>query len=66
MLYISEDWPQPFTVALHKGLVRTSTGGPDAPLGADVSAAGLKKVLLGLSVEESGGLIDSLGYKRDW
>jgi NAD(P)-dependent dehydrogenase (short-subunit alcohol dehydrogenase family) len=54
------------TVALHPGWVRTRMGGTDAPLGADVSAQGLKKVLLGLSAEESGCLIDSLGDKRDW
>ncbi len=54
------------TVALHPGWVRTRMGGTDAPLGADVSAQGLKKVLLGLTVEESGCLIDSLGDKRVW
>lgn len=54
------------TVALHPGWVRTRMGGTDATLGADVSAQGLKKVLLGLSVEDSGCLIDSLGDKRVW
>ncbi len=54
------------TVALHPGWVRTRMGGPNAPLGADVSAQGVKKVLLGLSVEDSGCLIDSLGDKRVW
>ncbi len=54
------------TVALHPGWVRTRMGGTDALLGADVSAQGLKKVLLGLSIEDSGCLIDSLGEKRVW
>ena len=53
-------------VALHPGWVRTRMGGPAAPLDADVSAAGLKKVLLGLPNADSGCLIDSLGAKRAW
>ena len=54
------------TVALHPGWVRTRMGGAEAPLGADVSAQGLKKVLLDLSIKDSGCLIDSLGDKRAW
>ena len=53
-------------VALHPGWVRTAMGGPNAPLAADVSARALKQVLLGLRVEDSGCLIDSLGKKRVW
>jgi NAD(P)-dependent dehydrogenase (short-subunit alcohol dehydrogenase family) len=54
------------TVALHPGWVRTGMGGPEAPLGAEASAEGLKKVLLGLSADESGCLIDFSGDKRAW
>lgn len=54
------------SIALHPGWVRTRMGGTEAPLGADVSARGLKKVLLDLSIEDSGCLIDSLGDKRVW
>lgn len=54
------------TVALHPGWVNTRMGGPDAPLSADVSAQGLKKVLLELKTEDSGYLIDSFGDRRVW
>ena len=53
-------------VALHPGWVRTSIGGAAAPLTADISAQGLKKVLLGLTAADSGYLIDSVGEKRAW
>jgi len=54
------------SVAFHPGWVRTDMGGAKAPLTAEVSAEGLKKVLLGLSKEDSGRLIDYSGTKRDW
>ena len=53
-------------VALHPGWVRTRMGGPNAPLAAEVSAKALKKVLLELSLADSGCLIDSFGNKRPW
>jgi NAD(P)-dependent dehydrogenase (short-subunit alcohol dehydrogenase family) len=54
------------SVALHPGWVRTRMGGPEAPLSVEASAQGVKKVLLGLSIRDSGCLIDPQGTKRAW
>jgi len=54
------------TVSLHPGWVQTDMGGADATLTADVSAQGLKKVLLELDIEDSGCLFDYSGDKRAW
>jgi len=54
------------TVAFHPGWVRTRMGGSAAPLLPVESAAGLTGVLLGLSTEQSGLLLDYLGQTRPW
>jgi len=54
------------TVAFHPGWVRTRMGGNAAPLSPAESAAGLTGVLLGLTREQSGLLLDYLGQTRPW
>jgi len=54
------------TITLHPGWVRTSMGGSSAPVAPADSAAGLAKVLLGLTPEQSGGLYDFEGRERPW
>jgi len=53
-------------VAFHPGWVRTRMGGSEAPLTAAESAAGLTEVLLGLTRQRSGLLLDYLGQERPW
>jgi len=54
------------SVSLHPGWVRTNIGGDSAPVMPADSAAGLARVLLGLSREQSGGLYDFEGKERVW
>ncbi|QSX28597.1 SDR family oxidoreductase [Shewanella cyperi] len=53
-------------VALHPGWVQTEMGGPNAPLESKASAAGLKRLLDGLSLVDSGGFYDFQGNKVPW
>ncbi len=54
------------TVALHPGHVRTDMGGATAPVAPVASAAGLRKVLAGMSAEKSGGFFDFEGNELAW
>ena len=53
-------------VVLHPGWMHTRMGGPQAPLSPRESAAGLKKVLLGLKASDNGRFINYLGESRPW
>ena len=54
------------SVALHPGWVRTRMNGPMAPLEPFESAAGLSRVLLGLTLEQSGRLLTFEGRELAW
>ena len=53
-------------VALHPGWVRTDMGGPGADLSVADSAAGLRRVLAGLTPESHGGFFDHDGQRLPW
>lgn len=53
-------------VVFHPGWVHTRMGGAEAPLSPAESAAGLARVLLGLSPSDSGRFYDYLGKERPW
>lgn len=53
-------------VAVSPGWVRTDMGGPDAPLAADMSMAGIKKVIGGLAPKDSGKFIHFDGTENPW
>ena len=53
-------------VALHPGWVRTDMGGPRAELEAAVSVAGLRKVIAGLTREQSGKFFAYDGSELPW
>ncbi len=53
-------------VALHPGWVRTDMGGPNAPLTAPESAAGLIATLDGLTLENTGSFLDYRGQAVPW
>lgn len=53
-------------VVLHPGWVRTDLGGPQAPTKPEASAAGLYRVLLGLSREDSGRFLSFEGEELPW
>lgn len=52
------------TTVLHPGWVKTDMGGPQAPLEATESVAGLRKVIAGLN--RSGGFFDYTGRELPW
>ncbi len=54
------------SVVLHPGWVKTDMGGPDAPVSPAESAAGLRRVLAGLRLEDSGRFFDFEGRERPW
>lgn len=54
------------TVALSPGWVRTDMGGPNAPLDVATAVAGMRKVVAGLRVEDSGALIHYDGSRLAW
>ena len=53
-------------VAVSPGWVRTDMGGPKAPLSADVSMAGIRKVIAGLTPKDSGKFIHFDGTENPW
>lgn len=53
-------------IALHPGWVQTDMGGPDALISARESVAGLKRVLLGATLENSGHFINYDGSEIPW
>lgn len=53
-------------VAVSPGWVRTDMGGPEAPLTADVSMAGIRKVIAGLTLKDSGKFIHFDGTENPW
>ena len=53
-------------VLLHPGWVRTDMGGPQAPLPAQDSVAGMRRVIAGLPRSESGAFLDYRGSTLPW
>ena len=53
-------------IALHPGWVRTDMGGARAPLTPDQSAAGIQKVVAGLTPEHCGVFMDYRGTMLPW
>ena len=53
-------------VPLHPGWVRTAMGGPTADLGTDESAAGMKKVIDGLTMADTGKYLTYNGGALPW
>jgi NAD(P)-dependent dehydrogenase (short-subunit alcohol dehydrogenase family) len=54
------------SVSLHPGWVRTRMGGPSAPLAVDESAAALRKIINGLTLNESGKFLSYEGREIPW
>ena len=53
-------------VVLHPGWVATDMGGPSAPLQAPESVRGMRQVIEGLTLSESGGFFDFSGARIPW
>lgn len=53
-------------VALHPGWVQTDMGGPDAPVTAERSVAGLRRLLAGLGPDDNGRFYDHDGAPIAW
>lgn len=62
------DWKdEPISVAvLHPGWVKTDMGGPNADITAEESAAGIRKVIDGMSKENSGSFYKWNGEIHPW
>ncbi|MGC8723867.1 MAG: SDR family oxidoreductase [Acidobacteriota bacterium] len=54
------------SVVLHPGWVRTDMGGPQAPTGVEESVSGMRRVLDGLTMKESGGFFQFDGERLPW
>ncbi len=53
-------------VALHPGWVQTDMGGEEAALTIEESVAGLRRVIAGLTIDESGRFFDYSGAELPW
>jgi len=53
-------------VPMHPGWVRTDMGGPRAPLGPEDSAAGIRRVIAGLTLADSGRFLQWDGKELPW
>lgn len=53
-------------VPMHPGWVRTDMGGPKAPLSAEESAAGMRRVIAGLTPADSGRFLQWDGKELPW
>ncbi len=53
-------------VVLNPGWVRTDMGGAQAPTGVQESVSGLRRVLDGLTMKESGGFFHFDGERLPW
>jgi NAD(P)-dependent dehydrogenase (short-subunit alcohol dehydrogenase family) len=53
-------------ISLHPGWVKTDMGGPNAEIGSDHSAAGLKAILQSAGPEHSGGFFNYDGSPIPW
>lgn len=53
-------------VPIHPGWVRTDMGGPSAPLSVEDSAAGIRKVIAGLTTADSGRFLRHDGSGLPW
>jgi NAD(P)-dependent dehydrogenase (short-subunit alcohol dehydrogenase family) len=53
-------------VPMHPGWVRTDMGGPKAPLGPEESAAGMRRVITGLTLADSGRFLQWDGQELPW
>lgn len=54
------------TIVLHPGWVKTDMGGPDAPVEAAESVRGLRAVIDGATLEQSGKFFDYEGEPLPW
>jgi NAD(P)-dependent dehydrogenase (short-subunit alcohol dehydrogenase family) len=53
-------------VPMHPGWVRTDMGGPKAPLSAEESASGMRRVIAGLTLDDSGRFLQYDGEELPW
>lgn len=53
-------------IAIHPGWVKTDMGGPNAPVEASVSIAGMRKVIARLKMSDSGEFFGHDGRKYPW
>lgn len=53
-------------VSLHPGHVQTEMGGNGAPVNPEDSVAGMRRVIEGLNLEQSGGFYDYQGEELPW
>jgi len=60
------DHPEVIATLLHPGWVRTDMGGAGAPLGAEESVAGMRRVIARLGKADSGRFYDYQGESIPW
>lgn len=62
----SFDYPGIIMVAMDPGWVRTAMGGPNALISVDESVSGMRKVIAGLTLEDSGTYREYSGDTPNW